>query len=422
MITLSLRETFWQPFHTRAARALLLGFVLVFVGFVCSRALVSIGMMCMVAAAVFGFKNFAFAKVFSRPELMALTLLFWGVFLSGLWSDDKAFWWNFTRIHLPFLFLPLAFYTLPGITNAMLRAIVMLYVAVMGISALVVLANYLLHFSAITERILSGGVIPMPYSHIRYALMITMALCSAIWLAVETGKKLWLLPAVFLFVFLHIVSVRSGLFAMYSSLLALAFFYFNIRGNFLRLFSMIVAIMVSGFALFHYTPSLKSKVSYMMYDLNEFKNNNPINASDGMRLRSWQAAWEVSKASPWLGVGYGDMQAAMNKWYAEHYPQLEAHQRKLPHNQWLWWLVATGWVGVLIFSFAAFYPFVLLFRKGNALWLSFFAIVFTSFFWEATLEEQMGTGFFIVWLLLLIQSKRTYSLTTQESNAQQGNE
>jgi O-antigen ligase len=400
MILSRLRETYWQAFHTASLKVLLLSCALLFAGFVCSRALVSIGMIGIVLAALLNIKNCSLKVFVERKELLLLTLLFWGVFVSGLWSDDKNSWMNFTRIHLPYLFLPLAFGALPRLESKQLKAIVLIYVLVMCISGAFVLARYLLHYEEINESMLMGGVIPMPYSHIRYSLMLVFAFCVAVYFA-----KDYLLygATAFLFLLLHILSVRSGLFALYVSIVVMLTIWIIRERQWMRASLAVLFIIAAAGIAFNTIPSLKNRINYMRYDIINYKYNQPIDASDGMRFRSWKGALEVAKKAPLIGVGYGDLQNEMSAYYNENFPELELQQHKLPHNQFLWWLVSTGWIGVLVFSTTIAFPFIKYFNTKIWLWHCFFAIIFSSFIWEATLEEQMGTGFFSIWILLLMQ-------------------
>jgi len=357
-------------------------------------------MIGIVVAALLNIKNFSINIFLERKELLLLTLLFWGVFVSGLWSDDKTLWMNFTRIHLPYLFLPLAFLGLPRLKLAQLKAIALLYVLVMCISGVLVLSRYFLHYQAINESMMMGGVIAMPYNHIRYSLMLVFAFCVAVYFAKE-----YLLygASAFLFLLLHVLSVRSGLFALYVSIIVMLAIWIVRKRQWVR--ASLVVFFIAAFALFalNTIPSLKNRIQYMSYDIQNYKYNQQIDASDGMRFRSWKGAWEVSKKAPLFGIGYGDLQNEMSAYYNEHFPGLELPQHKLPHNQFLWWLVSTGWIGVLVFSFVIAYPFIKYFNTKIWLWHCFFAVIFSSFIWEATLEEQMGTGFFSIWILLLMQ-------------------
>jgi O-antigen ligase len=92
----------------------------------------------------------------------------------------------------------------------------------------------------------------------------------------------------------------------------------------------------------------------------------------------------------------------MNKFYSDHYPQLAESDRKLPHNQLVWTLATTGIFGLALFLFAFFFPLFINSNYKNWLFVILHLILFSSFFTEATFEEQIGTGFYLTLLLVLM--------------------
>jgi O-antigen ligase len=170
--------------------------------------------------------------------------------------------------------------------------------------------------------------------------------------------------------------------------------------------ALLLLMVAIPYAAIKLIPSLKNKLDYMTYDYRSFENGEVKNLSDGVRIISMKGGLEIAKQNLWLGVGAGDLQDEMNKFYAEHYPQLEESDHKLPHNQLVWTLATTGIIGLALFLFGFSFP---LFINGNYkswLFVIFHVILFSSFFTEATLEEQVGTGFYLTFLLVLMNQFR----------------
>jgi O-antigen ligase len=168
----------------------------------------------------------------------------------------------------------------------------------------------------------------------------------------------------------------------------------------------LVFIIAAPYTAYHFIPSLQNKVAYMHYDMTQYAKGEVNNLSDGVRLISMKGGLEVAKQNLWLGVGSGDLKTEMNRFYNAAYPQLAEVDRKLPHNQLIWTLTTTGIVGLALFLFAFAFP---LFANGNFkhwLLLVLHLILFSSFFTEATLEEQIGTGFYLTLLLVLMNQFR----------------
>jgi O-antigen ligase len=68
---------------------------------------------------------------------------------------------------------------------------------------------------------------------------------------------------------------------------------------------------------------------------------------DAMRLVSMKAGLMVWGQDVLMGVGAGDLSAAMNDYYAQSYPQLDEQNRLLPHHQFIWVLASLGLVGLV---------------------------------------------------------------------------
>ena len=387
---------------------------LIFIGFVCSRAFASIGMISVLVLSLLynGFGE-TFKKYFQRKDLLILSLFFWLVFLSGIYSDDKASWLNWVRIKLPFIALPLAFAAIKKLEERKFIALLYGFVLTLFISVVAVLVNYFLHYETITESFLQGNAIPMPFSHIRYTLMLAFAFFCC-WFLLEkkrvffslNEKWLQLFLLAFLFVALHVLSVRSALLALYLGIFFMLFRFIFIEKKFLLAIISLLLIIVIPYTATKFIPSLQNKLEYMHYDMNQFEKGEINNLSDGVRLISMQGGLEIAKQNLMFGVGAGDLKTEMNKFYTEHYPQLAEGDRKLPHNQLVWTLATTGVIGLVLFLFAFSFPVFINRNYKGWLFVTLHLILFSSFFTEATFEEQIGTGFYLIFLLVLMNQFR----------------
>jgi len=388
--------------------------VLIFTGFVFSRAMTSIGMIAIaVSSLLFNGVGVTLKQYFQRKELLALSLFFWIVFLSGISSEDKISWLNWVRIKLPYIVLPLAFAPVKKLDEKKLITIFYSFIAVIFVSVIAVLGNYFLHFKIITESFLRGNAIPMPYGHIRYTLMVVFALFACVYLiekqkfllnANEKGVQRFIV--VLLFIALHILSVRSSLLALYLGIFFLLLRFVFVQKKFFAGAVLLLVLLGISYVSFKLIPSLKNKFAYMRYDMIQFEKGEFNNLSDGARLLSMKGGLELAQQNFWLGAGAGDLKSEMNKFYQEHYPQLLETDRKLPHNQLIWTFATTGIVGILLFLLAFSFPLFANSNYKNWLFAILHLIIFSSFFTEATLEEQIGTGFYLIFLLLLMNQFR----------------
>jgi len=383
--------------------------ILVFIGFNCARALVSIGMMGLLGISLLFFGPLMFKRYFERKEMLVLSLFFIIVLVSGIYSTDKEDWLNWVRIKLPYLALPLAFAPMARLEDKKFTLILYGYMLVFFTSTSVVLSNYFAHYQQMNESFFKGGSIPMPFSHIRYTLMIALSFFCAVY-CLQSKKYVWtpaekwfqVVYAAFAFIALHILTVRSALIGLYLGIIFLAFRQVFIYRRFITGAAVLALLVTTAFVVYQLVPSVRNKASYMSYDLSQYQEGKINKHSDAMRLLSMQVGLEIWENHPWIGAGAGSLKAETDKIYERDHPEIPLLERRQPHNQFIWVMATTGAIGLLLFLTAFFYPILVKGYYKNWLMVVFYIIVFSSLFTEVTLEEQMGTGFYTIFLMLFM--------------------
>lgn len=305
--------------------------------------------------------------------------------------------------------MPVAFAGLRKFEERKLTVVLYGFILTFFISTAIILCNYYSNFDVITESFSRGSAIPIPFSHIRYSLMLAFSFFCCLYLL---SKKLFLFSAyekwlqIFFAVFaaasLHVLTVRSGLMALYVGIIFLAVRSIVKEKRVIAGIILIAMVVTLPFAAYRFVPSFHNKINYMKYDLQQYKTTGMSEYSDAMRLLSVKVGVEVWKQSKMLGVGAGDLKEECDKIYDSKYSFVSKFNQRLPHNQFVWVLAGTGVVGLAGFILAFTFPF---FTNGifkQWLVVVFHLIAFSSFFTESTLEEQIGTGFYILFLLLLM--------------------
>lgn len=391
----------------------------IFAGFVSARAVASIGMIALVAISLLynGIPQTIKAYL-AQKQLLVLSLFFLIVLFSGLYSADKQDWLNWVRIKIPFITLPLAFAAMPKLDGTKFKAVIYGFAATIFIGLTIVLVNYYLHYDAITEATQYGKPIPIPFkhshiSHIRFTLMIAFAFFACwyllekkLWLTGESNKWALYILMVYFFAALHVLTVRSSLLALYAGAFVLLVRLIIVKRSWAIGVVSLALLTLTPYIALKFIPSFKNKYEYMRYDYFTTRSGEIKNLSDGPRVASMHGAIEVAKQNLWLGTGAGDLRPAMEAYYNANYPDLPEADRKLPHNQLLWTLATTGIIGLLLFLLAFFYPLVVNRHYTNWLMLVLHLTLFSSFFTEATFEEQIGAGFYLTLLLVLMNQMR----------------
>jgi hypothetical protein len=117
-----------------------------------------------------------------HPALWALSFLLLTPAITWFWSIDTHYWWERTRVRIPFLVLPWAFANLPQLSERQLSTILYVLVWVMVLFCIGVGINYSLNYEDIQIGLEQGHSIPVPRHHIRFNLILVTTILSGGWL------------------------------------------------------------------------------------------------------------------------------------------------------------------------------------------------------------------------------------------------
>ncbi|MBR9922340.1 MAG: hypothetical protein GYB31_16000 [Bacteroidetes bacterium] len=344
-------------------------------------------------------------RYWNDKAFILISIPFFLVLFSALWSGDTGYTIERLRIKLPFLILPFAFVSMPRLTKREVLTVLYFLVLVMTIACVYVGMNYLANFDAVNEMIGKGKPIPTPSNHIRFSLVLSFSIISGAALYYE-GFYLqykwerWLIPlaTLFLFGFIHILSVRSGLVVLY-----LAIFFVSIRYAYLtRRYAVVAAVLLALVSLpiltYQAVPSFRQKINYARWDFMQYMQGTGQYYSDSERFMSMEVGLRIGNEHPVFGVGAGDLKKEVKAVYADSFEGKQ--DPKMPHSQFLSIYAGTGMLGLLLFLFGFFFPLFYKRRYQSLLFLAFHVIIFFSFFMENTIENNFGVSFYLLGALL----------------------
>jgi O-antigen ligase len=372
-----------------------------------ARAMPSIAMLILsvYVLTVYPLRNFS---LFFRDRiLIAFVLFFFTYVLSGLNStEDRDFLLERIRLKLPFLALPIALIVLKDkITRRRFQLLLALFFVIAVVASAEITFRFAVNYKNILLTYEHGKVVETPFSHTRYSLMVAFACLTGFYLFQQRfylryPVERWLILAASLFLvfFLHLLAVRSGLFAFYLCGIYLFFYFIFRKKNARASIGMGLMMLMLPVLAYLLIPSVKAKVNYMRYDLEHFFLLKEASSySDAGRIVSIQKGLEIFSENWLTGVGIGDLRKEMHRKLAAA-PE-KPNYLLLPHNQFVYVAAGTGLFGLLVFAAAVFLP--VLNRNNRRQWLfaCFQIIVISSFLTEATLEEQMGTAFYLTFTL-----------------------
>ncbi len=391
--------------------------LMLFIGLICSRFLMTLSMILFLVAAVIS-PNMKedFSKFKKNKAYWATSGIFLLFVVSALSSSDSTEAFVRIRIALPYLILPLSFALLPPFSDRQFKQLLTLFFYAMIVTCFGVFIYYLMNYNEMQFRLYVSQAISTPNKdHIRFSLMINLAVFASVWLLNEKfflikkwEKWIFISGILFLVLMLHVLTVRSGILVLYSGSVLIVL-YFVIKKK--ALFSGLVMFLLIAslpYLSYHYIPGVKTKVKLSVYNWNKYKKYRKTKdkkyiegLSDTRRLLSYEIAWSIAKNNLWTGVGIGDLKNEQALIYKRDYPEQKV---MYPHNFFLTVLASTGVPGFLFFIFCFFFP--LFYRKNyrNLFFLLFFLTVTLSFITENTLLVAIGVALHSVFLLLSLNS------------------
>lgn len=354
------------------------------------------------------------------PVFGSLFLVFLLHLIQGL-NTDPANMGEYGRdlvLQLPFVTLVLGFWLLPPLPGRYLRGLWMLLFGITVLAAMGATINYLLHLHEINESYVHSKVMPTEPDHIRFSLLITLAIAAGLLLLVNEAVQVpWrsvvLGAVIFLILFLHLLAVRSGEMTFYA-LGSLAILWLALRKQqWKRAGALAVVLVLLPAFSFVAFPTFRNKLYNTQEDVSKVESSSEgKNFSIAARMYSYRAALAVWRDNKLIGVGKADLEDEIGKRYATLYPNLTPHEYILPHNQYLYNVAAYGVFGLLIFCVGQFYPAWWARNKCAPLLLVQNVSIALSFLVEYTLETQIGLAFVVFFLLLALQG----SLTCEEED------
>ncbi len=392
-----------------------------------SRALLSIAMIFFIAATTFHPRiGKQIKSCFKNPWLAALTILFFIPFISVLWSTDKNLWAAAVQIKLPLLFFPIAFAGSWQLTQRQWKIIFGFFLLLICGGCAWSLLQYFENTQAINESYLKAKSIATPFEndHVRFSWLVAVAGAVTILLIEKMRHDLrriiLIAVAIFLIVYLHILSARTGLLCLYFFILlfvvrlsalastvvhpeasglgakkvkAVGLFISNKKKWLLPIVIACVALPVLAWLLL---PTFQNRVSYMLYDFSFIKNQTyQPGSNDGARMFSIKAGWHIVTQQPILGAGAGDVKTETNNWYVANVPGMLATDKLYPSSEWLMFGAVAGWVGIFLFTVIMLLPLVLKTMRRHFLLVAVNSMAALSFLFDIGLEVQFGVFVYI---------------------------
>ncbi|MBC6606309.1 O-antigen ligase family protein [Hymenobacter sp. BT188] len=275
------------------------------------------------------------------------------------------------------------------------------------LSALGSTAYYLLHTTKINQLYYQSQIMPTVPDYIRFSLMVTLAVAiGGLFLSnnvVKRGHRITVfLATAFLILYLYLLSVRSG-FIAFNMLDFVTLLWYMAKRRYFRALCTGGLLLMLPFLSFWCFPTFYNKYYNTKDDVGRVEEvSSANNFSLVGRVYSYKVGLQLAQAHPFVGVGKADMEDEITTYYKADFPDIKPSAYLLPHNQFLYGLVAFGGLGLLIFIGCFYYPLYWSLTKTAPLLMAQYLIISLYFLAEYSLDQKNKTGLLFALLFLLL--------------------
>lgn len=382
----------------RARNILLALSILLLAGLLWSRALLSIGIGIM-AIYAFYFWYLNGTTSLKHPLLIwccsPLILLFTGMYQQGFTPNNNQ------------LLLTYAVYPIAGLTAIaaekfdFTKTISQPWIHAALIALVYPLGWFIFYSSTAIEQYGMGKSLPvfMDNDHVRFS----MFLCSALLFTLLPVNNARYKKASFIILLMAILFLAVRTAGVMALIILLGYGIHQICNK--QLFKKYTAIrlimaIIGIIAMIGIFPTAQQKIKYTIYDWQQYNQKGYDSSySDGVRRAVNTVAWKAIHDDHATAIGWSAIPETIKEKFSQEFNGSKT-QYGWPFNQWLFWWMGSGWIGMLLFSIWLLYPAWYGFKNNNPFLIIWTFAITVSCLVETTLNYQYGV-LLHVWPLLI---------------------
>jgi O-antigen ligase len=333
-------------------------------------------------------------------------------FIPILYSQNQVSFWNIFKNKIPFLFLPMTILSIGYIEKKWTDLLTYLFIICCLLSSIWSYHQYLQNIDLYTNLYTHGQVLPTLIHHIPFAVLLSIGLLFSLFNMLKKisvkEKIVNAFFAIWLFYFIHVLSVRTGLILTYTGLILFIIILLLKLKNIVFTIGFTSIIMIISILAYKNITTIQHKINYTKYGLSLFKNGQDTlnQVSDSRRFLSDEIGIELIKQHPILGVGFGDLQDEMDTIYKQRYPLFQQDVYSHIHNQYLYTIAGSGIIMGILFIIALLLPLMQFIKWQNWQFSMLYCMLLLVMLWEAFLQNQIGTSIYLIIVILGVISTK----------------
>lgn len=261
---------------------------------------------------------------------------------------------------------------------------------------------YIMHYQETLIRYGSGQTVPvwMDDDHVRFGMFLAIGCFMGVVLFVQ--QKIMRLIGIFLLFSVLVLAIRTAWIMILVMALVTAIFILLYGNRFQKKILIIGFIAMIAIAAITYqlSPGIQQKVAYTLYDWRQYEAGKADpTLSDATRRVINGESWKLIQAGE-NNLGWSAIDDVIRNSIQKNYPQ-QKFDFGWPFNQWLFWWMGSGMIGMLFFSGWLFYPLIRGIRKKNITLSAVSAAIIVSCLIETNLAYQYSVWIH-AWIVALL--------------------
>jgi O-antigen ligase len=383
---------------------------MVILGLFWARAIFATGIIVLLGNALVNKDVLQHAKALVKHKVFLSMIALFAVYvLSGLWSNDLPVYFKSIQLHLPFLAIPIGMLSFVYLDAKQMLYIFYTYIVFCLGGVVWSCAKYFSNKAQFDHDYIFSHVIPTPFEkdHIRFSIAVVIAIWFCYFCIQHTSSALLkyatMVVAAAFIIYLHILSVKTGLLAFYILCMYYIVQQIIVQKQFKYGLIGLGLLIVIPIIAYNTSETFYNKMHYIQYSLVEMKNDKTdLAVSDKGRLISYKMAGNIIAAHPIVGVGAGDVDNFLQVQFSQLLPNQLPVRVFLPHNQLLMIMLIAGVFGAFFYLVFLFLPLGLHYRH-SMLFVGYWLILFIPQMVEPMHETQYGITIHLFFYAIIVR-------------------
>ena len=347
------------------------------------------------------------------------------IFISFLFSDNRADGMRSLRVRIPLLVFPFSLGLLE-MTKEKRNKILLGFAVIVSVACLACLVysinryyqtknSAFLYNDALSHLVGQQSI----YTSVFVNLSIYIFTWHLLFSSHNQNRKILLVIGIgFLFVVSYLLASRNMMVMLYFTAIIFSFSYTLRRKKYLEGATLLMGMLIAGFLVFKFFPKTINRFKELTYTKFDYQSKGKEShyadtlAADqwngaNFRLAAWPCGWQLFKEHPVVGVGLGDKKDELLKVYEQKHFLFGITTKKNVHNNYLDILYSMGIIGLLLFLIAwIILPFFRITKNKD--WLALLSLVtfIVAMLSENYFDRSYGTMLFTFFILFLLTSSK----------------